>query len=313
VAIPVAVTTKVARAASHVGVHVHHVGAVAERSVGARHGLTALGDGQALPGQRGLVDLQRGRRQQPPVRGHDIARLHRDDVAGDQLPGGKLRQLAVPPHPGRDDHHLLQGGDGRGGLPLLMQALDRVEQRQQDQQDARAELLERVQAADAGREQHELHRVAVLPDECVPAGLGPADGELVRAEFLDPHGRLGRAETALPVHPFGAKDLIDAKRVPREFAGRWRPSRSRCIRHSRSHLVPRARSDGWYGTSAKLSSLPGPAVSPASDQGCGRIGTSQASCWNFRSWQTIQSAWAPVSRSGMRRRPTGMTRPLKWS
>jgi hypothetical protein len=33
-----------------------------------------------------------------------------------------------------------------------MQALDRVEQRQQDQQDARAELLERVQAADAGRQ-----------------------------------------------------------------------------------------------------------------------------------------------------------------
>ena len=101
-----------------------------------------------------------------------------------------------------------------------MQALDRVEQRQQDQQDARAELLERVEAANAGREQHELHRVAVLAEERVPAGLGPAGGELVRAEPLGPRGRLGRAETALPVHPFGVEDLIGAERVPRELASR---------------------------------------------------------------------------------------------
>jgi hypothetical protein len=72
-----------------------------------------------------------------------------------------------------------------------MKALDRVEQRQQDQQDARTELPERVQAADAGREQHELHRVAVLATERVPAGLGLAGGELVRAEPLAPRGRLG--------------------------------------------------------------------------------------------------------------------------
>jgi len=72
----------------------------------------------------------------PPVRGHDIARLDRDDVAGNQLLGGDLRQLAVPPHLGLGDHHLLQGGDGRGGLPLLLQAHDRVEQRHEDQQQA---------------------------------------------------------------------------------------------------------------------------------------------------------------------------------
>jgi hypothetical protein len=103
-----------------VGIHVHHVGPVAQRRAGARHRICALGGGQALPGQRGLVDLQRRRLQQPPVRGHDIARLDRDDVAGNQLPGGDLRQLAVPSHLGLDDHHLLQRGDGRGGLPLLL-------------------------------------------------------------------------------------------------------------------------------------------------------------------------------------------------
>jgi hypothetical protein len=224
---------ELARATGDVGIHVHHVGAVAERRVGARHGLGALGDGQALPRQRGLVDLQRGRRHQPPVRGYDIARLDRDDVAGNQLPGRELRQLTVPPHPGRDNHHLLQGGNGRGGLPLLMEALDRVEQREQDQQDAGAELLERVEATDACREQHDLHRVAVLAEEGVPAGLGPAGGELVQAEPLGPRGRLGRAETALLLHPFGVEDLIGAERVPRELTVRRRSSRSRYTCHSR--------------------------------------------------------------------------------
>src|SRR5690349_21883048 len=137
-----------------------------------------------------------------------------------------------------------------------MQALDRVEQREQDQQDAGAELLERVQAADAGREQHDLHRVAVLAEEGVPPGFGPAGGELVRAELLGPRSRLGRAETALPVHPFGAKDLIGAECVPRELASRRRPSRSRYIRHFRSHLMPHECSAGWYGASVKLSALP---------------------------------------------------------
>jgi hypothetical protein len=228
---------ELARAAGDVGVHVHHVGPVAERRAGARYRLGALGGGHALPGQRGLVDLQRGRRQQPPVRGHDIARLNRDDVPGNQLAGGDLRQLAVPPHPGLDDHHLLQGGDGRGGLPLLLQAHDRVVQRQQDQQQTGAELLERVQAADTGSEQHELHRVRVLAPERAPARLGPASGELIRAEPPGARGRLGRAQTAPPVHPFGSQNLIGAERVPRQLAVRWRPSRSRCTRHSRRHVM----------------------------------------------------------------------------
>ncbi len=199
---------EVTRAAGDVGVHVHHVGPVAQRRADARHRLGALGDGQALPGQRRLVDLQRGRRHQP------------DDIAGNQLPGGDLRELAVPPHLGLDDHHLLQGGDGRGGLPLLLQAFDRVEQRQQDQQQARAELLERIEAAETGGEQHELHRVLVLAEESVPAGLGLAPGERVRTEPLGPRGRLRRTETTLRVHPFGVQDLIGAERVPRRPAGR---------------------------------------------------------------------------------------------
>ena len=195
VAIPVAVTTN--SPAPRVTLVFMYVMSVRSPSgVSAPcHRLGALGGRQALPRQRGLVDLQRGRRHQPPVRGHDIARLDRDDIAGNQLRGGDLRQLAVPPHLGRDDYHLLQRGDGRGRLPFLVQPLDRVEQRQQNQQDARSELLERVEAADAGRQQHELHRVAVLPEEGVPAGLGrPA------ANSFGPN-RLVRSATSAELRP----------------------------------------------------------------------------------------------------------------
>ena len=66
-----------------------------------RHRVGALRDRQALPGQRGLGDLQRGRPQQPAVRRHDVARLDRHDIAGDQLLGGDLPQLAVAHAPGR--------------------------------------------------------------------------------------------------------------------------------------------------------------------------------------------------------------------
>ena len=70
-----------------------------------------------------------------------------------------------------------------------------------------------------------------------PAGLGPASGERVRAESLGPRGRLSRAETALPVRPFGAEDLIGAERVPRELVVRGRSPRSRRARHSGSHVA----------------------------------------------------------------------------
>jgi hypothetical protein len=98
------------------------------------------------------------------------------------------------------------------------------------------EFLEKAQAADTACEQRGLHRVAVLAKERVPAGLGPACGELVRAEPLGPGGRLSRAQAALPVCPFAAQDPVGAERVPRKLAERRRPSRSRCIRQSRSHV-----------------------------------------------------------------------------
>ena len=96
-------------------------------------------------------------------------------------------------------------------------------------------------------------RVVVLADERVPARLRLPGGELVRAEPLRPRGRLGRAETAPPVYPFGVKDLVGAERMPRHPAGRWRPSRCRCICHSRRHVDSFLPSSRWWPCGEALS------------------------------------------------------------
>jgi len=204
---------ELAGTAGDIGVHVDHVGPVPQRRAGTRHGLRALGDGQALAGQRGLGDLQRRRAQQPPVGRHDVSRLDRDDVAGNELFGGDLPQLAVPHDPGLDDHHLLQGSNGGGGLPLLLQTEHRVEQRQRDQDDAGLPLLQ-GQADHAGHQQDDLHQVGELADERAPPGLRFPGVELVRAEPLSARGRLGRAETALLVYLLRLQHPIGGQRVP---------------------------------------------------------------------------------------------------
>ena len=96
--------------------------------------------------------------------------------------------------PRRDDHHLLQRGHRRGGLALLAQTQHGVEHGEQQQQDAGAHLLERVQAPDPGDEEHQLHRVRVLAQEGVQARLGLRRREPVRAELLHPGLRLGRGQ-----------------------------------------------------------------------------------------------------------------------
>ena len=83
---------ELAGAAGDVGVHVDHVGAVAERRIGRVDGLDALAHRKALARQRGLRDLQRRGGEHAPVGGDDVAGLDRDDVPGHQLFGRDLRE-----------------------------------------------------------------------------------------------------------------------------------------------------------------------------------------------------------------------------
>ena len=132
------------------GVHVHHVGPVAQRHVGFPDRGRALRDRQALPGQLGLSDLQHRRPEQPAVSRNDVTRLNGNDIAGNQLLSRDLRLLATAPHPGGHDQPPLERGHGTLGLALLLQAENRVSQRQQNQQKARSQLPEREEAEQAG-------------------------------------------------------------------------------------------------------------------------------------------------------------------
>ena len=176
---------ELARAPRDVRVHVDHVGPVAQRRVGHRDRLDALGHGHALAGQRRLGDLEGRSAQEAAVGGDDVAGLDRHDVARDELLGRDLQELAAATDLRLDDHHLLQRGHRRRGLPLLVQAEHGVEKRQEEHVEARAVLVLRPDAADPGDEQDDLHPVAVLAYECLPARLGLGRHEGVRAVLLE--------------------------------------------------------------------------------------------------------------------------------
>ena len=65
-----------------------------------------------------------------------------------------------------------------------------------------------------GDEQHDLHRVAVLAQERVPARLGRRFGELVRPVAREPRRHLGRGEPGLRIDAERGRHLVARQRVP---------------------------------------------------------------------------------------------------
>ncbi len=175
-----------------------------------------------------------------PVGGDDVAGLDRDDVARNELLGRNLDELAAAAHLRLDDHHLLQRGDGRGRLPLLVQAEHGVEQRQEEQDEAGAELVQRLDAADAGDEQDDLHRVAVLAHERAPARLGLGGDESVRAVLLEPCRGFGRrrARPARRCRAPGRRRRSRARTTASRRAGRGLALRSSPSLHPPRWSVP---------------------------------------------------------------------------
>ena len=203
-----------ARPAGDVGVHVGHAVAVAERRV-LGHGVDVLGGRQALSGERRLVDLERGGRDDPAVRGDEVAGLERDDVARHELLGRDLPQLAVAAHACLDDHHLLERRHRGRGLALLAEAQVRVEDRQQDQHHAGRHLLDGVDREQAGDQQHDLHRIGVLAQEGVPARLGLLGRELVWPDLGPAALDLGAREALDRIDLLAGERVLDREGVPR--------------------------------------------------------------------------------------------------
>ena len=193
VAIPVVTTRMVPGPPGDLAVHERHVDAVAEGGVGGDR-VHLLGRRDALAGERGLVDLEGRRGEDPRVRGDEVAGLDVDDVARDELVHRELDEIAVPADLDLDDHHPLEGRRARLRLALLVHRHPRVEQGQQDQEDAGVELAGQEQADDARDEEHDLHRVRVLAAERLPARHLLRLGERVRAVRRTPGVGLGRRQ-----------------------------------------------------------------------------------------------------------------------
>src|SRR5262249_4193798 len=92
----------------------------------------------------------------------------------------------------------------------------RVEDGQPDDRDPRAELLQRSHADDRSTEEDELHQVAVLAQERVPARLRLRLGKLVRADLGAPLLHFGRVEPGLRVDAELRADLLGGQVVPRD-------------------------------------------------------------------------------------------------
>ena len=166
------------------GVHVRHAGPVAERYVVAGDRVGRLADREALAGECGFLDLERGRDADPAVCGYLVAGLDEHDVADHELLGVDLDRLAAAAHAGDGLHHLGERLDALLGLCLLTQPDHGVEQGEPRQHHRGAQLPGHDQVDDCRDQQHDLHEVLVLPQERLEAGLLLAAGELVGAVAL---------------------------------------------------------------------------------------------------------------------------------
>ena len=83
--------------------------------------------GTLSPVKRRLVDLQRARLDDPPVRGHLVAGSKQDKIADDDLLGVDLGLGAVTPDARRRLDHRLERVHRALRLALLAQANDRVD------------------------------------------------------------------------------------------------------------------------------------------------------------------------------------------
>ena len=188
------------RPASHLGVLEHEVGPVAEWHVGFGDCHGVLGDRCALAGQRRLLHLQRCRRHDPSIGGHEIAGLHEDDVAGHQSARIDLDDRSVTTDPCHRHLELGERIDARQRLALLIGPHHHVEGHEQADDEAGADLADR-EARHRNDEQHDVHRIGDLALGHFPEGRRRLGRHLVAAVLGESMLDLGVGE------PGGGIDL----------------------------------------------------------------------------------------------------------
>ena len=173
----------------------------------------------ALTGERGLVDLQGGRRDDAPVGGNLVAGGEQDDVPDDDPFGGDLEFGPTSPDPCRHLHHRLERVHGALRLALLTQAHDRVEEGECEEQDGGVPLADR-RGHDGRADQDQLHVRAVLVDEAQPAWLGLLFGKRVGPACAQQCSRPFSAVTDRRVHAESRRHLSAGQRIP-EHSWLW--------------------------------------------------------------------------------------------
>ena len=212
VAMPVAVTTISPRPRVTGRVHVGHVDAVAERRRRRPPPASTDFSTGVLSPVSAASSISSVAATSSAAVGRDlVAGLEADDVARARAPRPGSRRARRPRARARVMmQHLPERRDALGRLALLVQAHHRVQHRQPDDHEPGGELLERDDADDRGPDEHELHQVAVLAQERLPAGLLRRLGELVRpvprAPALDLARRRGpgRGSTSSRAHASSA-------------------------------------------------------------------------------------------------------------
>ena len=178
--IPVEVDQDRARAAGDLGVHERQVDAVAERGVGRARRRPAWGPGRSRRSAR-----TRRSRASPPRIMRPSAGTRSPASTMTMSPGTMSSMSTTRISPPRRTLALTtiifwSAATLASALPSWLRPRNALKHRQQDQHDAGHELAGQEQADDAGAQQHDLHRVAVLAQEGSPAWLLRRLGELVR-------------------------------------------------------------------------------------------------------------------------------------
>ena len=250
---------ELAGAARHVRVHVDHVGAVAERRVGRRRPRRR----PCRPaGSRRSAPPRRPRASPPPARARRRARRRRPRSRR-RRPGTSCSAGSCASAPSRRTRALTiiifaSAATAAAALPSWLRPEHRVEQRQQQDHDPRAGLLDRVDRDHAGDQQHDLHRVLVLAQERVPARLGLRLGELVRAVAAPAARRPRRSSAPAPARraaPAAAPSRESTCQVGASVVGR-----RRC---GGRHLVPLSAACGRRPRRARRACRPRRAAAPA--------------------------------------------------
>ena len=137
---------------------------------------------------------------------------------GTKLGRVDLHGVAVAAHAGDVLHHLLERGQARLGLRLLVHAHHRVEDGQAEQDERRADLLGEDLVDDRRAEQDHLHDVVVLAQERLPARLLLLGREHVRAVARQPLFHFSRGQPLGGVDLQPARHLVDRDGMPSDVA-----------------------------------------------------------------------------------------------